>query len=89
MGSAVTLLGAWDLAAKMSGSQAALEVYLQWIEQKTRDMLTNPACWHAVEAVKTALLERDTLRGEDVLRLVAEQQPGQDFQWPPSYPEYA
>jgi len=70
--------GAWDLASKMSGGQVALEVYLQWIEQKTLDMFTSPAWRQAVEAVKTALIERDTLSGEEVLHFVAQQQPGHD-----------
>jgi hypothetical protein len=63
---------ALDLACKVSGDDDEGAAYLEWLHRRTLNLMRDPFYWPGVEALASALLERDTLSYRAVRRLWAE-----------------
>jgi len=55
-----------NVAMKAEGDGELATAFIRWLELKVAACLASPAVWVQVEAVAAALLERETLSGEEV-----------------------
>ena len=58
-----------EVALKADGHGAAATAYLKWLRLKVAEMLAVPHVWAQVQAVAAALLERDTLGGDEMISI--------------------
>jgi hypothetical protein len=66
-----------DWALYQHGGGPVVDAYLRYLRIRTDDYITSPLWWPAIEAVASALLDRQTLSGRDVRAVLRANDKGQ------------